>query len=444
METKNSQHIDRKTFIKMSSLFGVGLLTASTQQLFAMEKIENMETLKNITQIKNVRLEIGFERDDFEVTGTKTALFNLDIKNGKIAKIHQENPLKDAFDAKGLLLLPAMKDMHIHLDKTFYGGPWKARSKRQRSVADMIKLEQELMPELLKVSVERAGKIIELLQSHGTNFARSHCNIETTSKLDSLKNLQKAIEQKKDNFNVEIVAFPQHGLYYTESLAIMKEAAKLNIDFIGGLDPTSIDGNMERTMDDTIQMALDNKKGIDIHLHETGESGLKTFEYLIDKVNENPTLKSKTFMSHAFVLAKLEPKKQEEIAEKLADAKIGIISTIPFGRTIMPIPTLIKKGVYVATGTDSVIDHWQPFGLGNMLQRANVMAELYGMSDEFGLSRCLKIATNQITPLDDKGNLAWPKVGDEASFNLISASCSAEAVARISPLIAHFDKGVLI
>ncbi|GGE94546.1 Cytosine/adenosine deaminase [Chishuiella changwenlii] len=444
METKNSQHIDRKTFIKMSSLFGVGLLTASTQQLFAMEKIENMETLKNITQIKNVRLEIGFERDDFEITGTKTALFNLDIKNGKIVKIHQENPLKDAFDAKGFLLLPAMKDMHIHLDKTFYGGPWKARSKRQHSVADMIKLEQELMPELLKVSVERAGKIIELLQSHGTNFARSHCNIETTSKLDSLKNLQKAIEQKKDNFNVEIVAFPQHGLYYTESLAIMKEAAKMNIDFIGGLDPTSIDGNMERTMDDTIQMALDNKKGIDIHLHETGESGLKTFEYLIDKVNENPVLKGKTFMSHAFVLAKLDAKKQEEIAEKLADAKIGIISTIPFGRTIMPIPTLIKKGVYVATGTDSVIDHWQPFGLGNMLQRANVMAELYGMSDEFGLSRCLKIATNQITPLDDNGNVAWPKVGDEASFNLIAASCSAEAVARISPLVAHFDKGVLI
>jgi len=444
METKNSQHIDRKTFIKMSSLFGVGLLTASTQQLFAMEKIENMETLKNITQIKNVRLEIGFERDDFEITGTKTALFNLDIKNGKIVKIHQENPLKDAFDAKGFLLLPAMKDMHIHLDKTFYGGPWKARSKRQHSVADMIKLEQELMPELLKVSVERAGKIIELLQSHGTNFARSHCNIETTSKLDSLKNLQKAIEQKKDNFNVEIVAFPQHGLYYTESLAIMKEAAKMNIDFIGGLDPTSIDGNMERTMDDTIQMALDNKKGIDIHLHETGESGLKTFEYLIDKVNENPVLKGKTFMSHAFVLAKLDAKKQEEIAEKLADAKIGIISTIPFGRTIMPIPTLIKKGVYVATGTDSVIDHWQPFGLGNMLQRANVMAELYGMSDEFGLSRCLKIATDQITPLDDNGNVAWPKVGDEASFNLIAASCSAEAVARISPLVAHFDKGVLI
>ncbi|WP_333663291.1 amidohydrolase [Chishuiella changwenlii] len=444
METKNSQHIDRKTFIKMSSLFGVGLLTASTQQLFAMEKIENMETLKNITQIKNVRLEIGFERDDFEITGTKTALFNLDIKNGKIVKIHQENPLKDAFDAKGFLLLPAMKDMHIHLDKTFYGGPWKARSKRQHSVADMIKLEQELMPELLKVSVERAGKIIELLQSHGTNFARSHCNIETTSKLDSLKNLQKAIEQKKDNFNVEIVAFPQHGLYYTESLAIMKEAAKMNIDFIGGLDPTSIDGNMERTIDDTIQIALDNKKGIDIHLHETGESGLKTFEYLIDKVNENPVLKGKTFMSHAFVLAKLDAKKQEEIAEKLADAKIGIISTIPFGRTIMPIPTLIKKGVYVATGTDSVIDHWQPFGLGNMLQRANVMAELYGMSDEFGLSRCLKIATNQITPLDDNGNVAWPKVGDEASFNLIAASCSAEAVARISPLVAHFDKGVLI
>ena len=91
----------------------------------------------------------------------------------------------------------------------------------------------------------------------------------------------------------------------------------MNIDFIGGVDPYTIDGAIEKTIDFTVQLALDNNKGIDIHLHESGESGLKTVEYLIQKVNENPVLKGKTFVSHCFVLGKLEKNKQEEVAEKL-------------------------------------------------------------------------------------------------------------------------------
>lgn len=35
-----------------------------------------------------------------------------------------------------------------------------------------------------------------------------------------------------------------------------------------------------------------------------------------------------------------------------------------------------------------------------------------------------------MTPLDQNATYQWPKVGDEASFVLLNASCSAEAVAR--------------
>jgi hypothetical protein len=74
----------------------------------------------------------------------------------------------------------------------------------------------------------------------------------------------------------------------------MKEAAKLkSVSFIGGLDPLSIDGSIEKVMDFTVQLALDHNKGIDIHLHEVGESGMKTINYLIDKAIENPQLQGK-------------------------------------------------------------------------------------------------------------------------------------------------------
>ncbi|MCT3806283.1 deaminase [Elizabethkingia anophelis] len=442
----NASGITRKDFIKSSTLAVAGLAISPSLLAASPFNLTNDKTLKGAKNImlKNVRLETGFEYEGNEVVATKTGLFCVEIANGKIKAVTPNNPSAKAIDAKGLLMLPAFKDMHIHLDKTFYGGPWQAVRKRQGGVKGMIALEQQILPEMLKTSTHHAEKLIELLQSCGTSYARSHVNIEPTSKLESLKNLQKALDNKKATFGAELVAFPQHGVYYTDSAPWMKEAAQTDIDYIGGVDPYNVDGQIEKTMDFTVQLALDHNKGIDIHLHETGESGLKTVEYLINKVNENPVLKGKTFLSHCFVLAKLDKPKQEEIAEKLANAKIGIMSTIPFGGLIMPIPTLYKYGVNIGTGNDSIIDHWNTWGSGSVLQKANLMAQLYGYSTEFLLSRSLKLATYNILPLDDKGTQQWPKSGDAADVVLIDASCSAEAVSRISPVKSLIHQGNVV
>ena len=305
----------------------------------------------------------------------------------------------------------------------------------------MIALEQQIMPELLKHSKEKAEKLIELLQSKGTGFARSHVNIEPTSKLRSLENLQQALHDKQHGFSAELVAFPQHGVFYTDSTSYLKQAAQAGVDFIGGVDPSSIDGDMKRSMDFTLDLALSYQKGIDIHLHETGDSGVKTIQYLIDQVIANPSLKGKTFVSHAFCLARMEPEPLADMIEGLKQAQIGIISTIPFGSLVMPIPELMKAGVSVATGNDSIVDHWNTFGSGSVLQKANLAAQLYGFSSEYGLSRMLTLATAGITPLSDSGSQQWPKVGDSADFVLVEASCSAEAVSRISPIRSLVHKG---
>lgn len=440
-------NITRKEFIRNSALSFAGLtLTPALMNAQTNHKnlvVDNMKGKESFL-LKNVRLETGFEYDEGEVVGTKTELFSIEIKKGKITKISTEQNQKNAIDAKGMLMLPSFKDMHIHLDKTFYGGKWQAVKRRKGGVKGMIALEQEMLPEMLKNSTLKAEKIIELLQSHGSSFARSHVNIEPTSKLKSLENLQIALENKKEGFGAELVAFPQHGVFYKDSVSYMKEAAKTNIDFIGGLDPYNVDGAIEKTMDFTIQLALDNNKGIDIHLHETGESGLKTVEYLIDKVNENPMLKGKTYLSHCFILGRLDKSKQEKIAEKLADAQIGIISTIPFGSLVIPIPTLTKYGVKVMTGNDSIVDHWNIFGTGSVLYKANIAAQLYGKVAEFDLSRMLNLATAGLTPLDDKGVQQWPKVGDDASIVLVNASCSAEVVSRMSPVQSLIHKGNIV
>lgn len=438
--------MSRKNFIKNSAFAVAGLALLGSDTASAQTQKIDVKTITGLKmRLKNVRLETGFEYGERGmVTATKTDLFCIEIDNGKITKISVNQPeLTNAIDAKGYLMLPSFKDMHIHLDKTFYGDKWQAVS-RAGGIKGMIALEQKMLPEMLKNSTFKAEKLIELLQAKGTTFARSHVNIEPTSKLNSLKNLQIALENKKSGFGAELVAFPQHGVFYTDSAAYMKDAAQSDIDFIGGLDPFNVDGAIEKTMDFTVQLALDHGKGIDIHLHEAGESGVQTIEYLIKKVNENPVLKGKTYLSHCFALGRVDKAKQEELAERLAEAKIGIVSTIPFGSLIMPIPTLTKYKVEVLTGNDSIVDHWNTFGTGSVLQKANLAAQLYGQTGEFELSRMLGLATGNLLPLNQKGEQLWPKVGDKANFAFLEASCSAEAVSRVAEVRSLFYEGNMV
>ncbi|QNN43421.1 amidohydrolase [Pedobacter roseus] len=439
----NPQSISRKDFIKSSSILLASSCILSAEQTRAGENVVENFADKTLV-LKNVRLETGFEYDGDDVIHTKTELFTVEIEKGKIKNVLPNQPKTKAIDAKGLLMLPAFRDMHIHLDKTYYGLPWQAHLKKNKSVKDMIAFEQQVIPELLKTSIPRTEKLIGLLQSYGTSFARSHVNIDPTSQLDSLKHLQLALANKNKSFGAELVAFPQHGIYYTKSADLLIEAAKMDIDFIGGLDPTSIDGSIEKHLDFVVQLALDNGKGIDIHLHESGESGMKTIEYLIGKVNENPVLKGKTYVSHAFALRYLDKNKAEEIAEKLGAAKVGIASTIPLSSSPMPIPTLYKYGVEVLAGNDCIVDHWNTFGTGSILQKANIAAQIYGYRTEFELSRILKLATGNILPLDDNGKRQWPVTGDQANVVLVDASCSAEAVSRVSAVKSLIHDGNLV
>ncbi|SMO56577.1 amidohydrolase family protein [Paracoccus laeviglucosivorans] len=399
--------------------------------------------------LRDVRLEIGFTRDGDVVTGTETALHTLEIRDGRIAAILAADAAPVAgvpqYSAGGMLALPPMRDMHIHLDKTFYGGPWQAPLPRKgKTIMDMIAREQVLLPQLLPSSQERADMLIDLLLAHGTTTARSHCNIDPVSGLKSLEHLNLALAARKDDFACEIVAFPQHGLLHSKVDGLMRESMDLGVTHVGGLDPTNVDGAMEASLDAMFQIALDHDKAVDIHIHESTPAGIAALRYMVDTVEANAALKDRVTFSHAFALAKLDEGELDELGGRMAAQGISVASSVPIGKSVMPLQALRDKGVTIMAGTDSVIDHWSPFGSGDMMDKANLYAQLYAGSDEASLSRSLWIATGDVLPLDDQGQQVWPKAGDAAGFVLTDASCSAETVARCSPRRATFHAGRLV
>lgn len=142
----------------------------------------------------------------------------------------------------------------------------------------------------------------------------------------------------------------------------MRDAMQAGAHYVGGLDPTNVDGAMEKSLDLMFQIALDYDKGVDIHLHETSPAGVAAVNYMVETVEKTPELKGKLTISHAFALATLNEQEVDAIATRMAAQQVTIASTVPIGTLHMPLKQLRDKGVFVMTGTDSVIDHWSPYG----------------------------------------------------------------------------------
>lgn len=395
--------------------------------------------------LTNVRLEQGFVYRQEVVLGTECAEFTLDIEDGKIRGIHAGTLRLQGVawhDAGGYLMLPAMRDEHIHLDKTFYGGPWRAaRENGAQDIFGMISLEREILPELLPTAVQRTNALLRLLQQKGTTCIRSHCNIEPVSGLQSLQHLLEALAPWREQVQCEIVAFPQHGLLRSNSLTLMREALSLGCEWVGGLDPSKVDGDMVRSLDATLELAVEAGKGIDYHLHEDSSTGIACIRYFLDALEQEPDLRGRLTLSHAYCLAQVDDPELSELAGRMVEMGVSLASCLPLGKGVMPLPYLRERGVQLLSGTDSVIDHWSPLGSASMLDKAHDWARLYTCGTEFELSRALAIATGNCLPLTDNGYMAWPKINDEASFVLVDATCSAQVVARLPAIEAVYFRG---
>jgi cytosine/adenosine deaminase-related metal-dependent hydrolase len=434
----------------LAAALAVGAASAAAPGLAASAKARPGAPLVKGASLllRNILLESGYERDGGEIAATLTTKASILIRDGKVAAILPANAPAPAGvalrDGDGMLLLPSFRDMHIHLDKNYYGGPWIAPRKRRKGIPGMIEMERTLNPQLLPTLDDRAGKIIDLMQRNGTTFARVQCNVDPSIGTQYVEIMRALLDRRADGFGSELVAFPQQGFISANLIPTMRAALAAGATHVGGIDPTVIDGGMERSVDALMQLALDMNKGVDIHLHEPGASGIAAIHRIADQVEQAPTLKGRVTISHAFSLMALNEKDMADLATRLASLDMSVISTLPFGGRIMPIPALLDKGVRVYTGTDTVLGFWGVFGSCDILEKAKLACQLYGWSDELAIAQSLRIATGGVTPLNVAGEQMWPKIGDAADMVLVPASCSAEAVARQSPRKAVFHAGNLV
>ena len=397
--------------------------------------------------LKNIRLETGFNYVNQHVVSTSTEKFDVLMEDGKItqiAKTIEATNKMEVVDGANQLLLPAMREMHIHIDKTYFGGDWQAPRPITNGIFTRFEEESELLPRQLDTANGRAHAVVQHYINNGHRHIRSHCNVDPYIGTKHIELTKEVLASYEDKITYEIVAFPQHGLLRSKVYPLMDQAMTMGATHVGGVDPSTVDKHVDKSFTQIFDLAVKHNASVDVHLHNRDTLGEYEFNKLADYTRQT-NKEGLVTISHAMALGDLEEGALTQMMANLTSTGIDVTTTIPIGllRKTMPVFDLTKGGVQVSLGHDSLIDHWSPFGTGSTIEKMNTLAERFGISDEFRLSRIWRYATDNVTPLNDEGEQVWPKIGDKADFILVDAETSAHCVARKRDITKTILKGQL-
>ncbi|MDD2059008.1 amidohydrolase family protein [Pseudomonas sp. GD03860] len=372
-----------------------------------------------------------FDRVFVNAVAADGSPLSLAVTDGRIARLGADlGPLEGAerIDLGGHLLLPGFVDGHIHLDKSFVGDRWHPHqpvaSLRERLAVE--KRELALAPPM----VERADALIRQAVSFGTVAMRSHVDVDATTGLSNLHAVMQAREKWRGIVDIELVAFPQAGVMSCPGTADVLEAAIAEgAEVIGGIDPTTLDGDAEGQLGVVFGIAERHGVKVDIHLHEPGLQGIEQLQRIAARTCA-AGLQGRVSVSHAYALGQVERDVVQRTAAILAKAGISIMTNAPGDHPFPPVLQLRAAGVNVFTGNDNIQDAWWPYGNADMLQRAMLVGYRSGFYSDEELNLALAMATTAGATLMEKSDYGL-KVGNEATFIILKAPNAAAAVAAV-------------
>ncbi len=315
------------------------------------------------------------------------------VRDGRIAAIGAGATGGDAtFDAGGRLMIPGLVEAHTHLDKSFWGMGWHKHTAGP-ALIDKIETERRNRREFGIEPDRQSGRLVAQMVKLGTTHIRSHVDVDTEVGLAGIKGVMAMRERLKDVIDVEIVAFAQSGMLIRPgTLELLDQAMAMGADVVGGLDPCTLDRDPKGHLDAIFGLAETYGRPLDIHLHERGEVGAFSMELIIERTRALG-MQGKVAISHAFCLGMPDADYVRRLLEDLAKERIALVTTAPASSPAPSVMACLKAGVVIAGGSDGVRDSWNPYGMGDMLERAT----LVGLRNNFRRDEEMELALDVCT-----------------------------------------------
>src|SRR6201998_4629778 len=329
------------------------------------------------------------------------------IEGQTIAAVAQNLPATATVevDAKGQLLSPPFVDSHFHLDAALSLG--LPRLNRSGTLLEGIALWGELKPELTHEAVAaRALAYCDMAVAQGLSAIRSHVDV-CDDRLLAVEALLQVKKQVADYLDLQLVAFPQDGLYRSPNAEKnLLRALDLGVDVVGGIP------HFERTMADgatsvkrLCEIAVERSLLVDMHCDESDDPQSRHIETLAAETKRlglhNRVAGSHLTSMHSmdnYYVSKLIPLMAEAEVAAIANPLVNITlqgrhDTYPKRRGLTRVPELIAAGVTVAFGHDCVMDPWYALGSGDMLEVAHMAVHIGHLTALDSIRACYDAVT---------------------------------------------------
>ncbi|WP_313138941.1 amidohydrolase family protein [Stenotrophomonas sp.] len=316
------------------------------------------------------------------------------IRDGQLQAINAAGGAAEGAESvnlAGFTLLPGLVDGHIHLDKSFVGDRWHPHQP-VASLRERLAVEKAAVAAAAPM-VERAEALIRQCSAFGTVAMRCHVDIDGSTGLQHLQAVREAADRCADIMQIQLVAFPQAGVMSCPGTAeVLRQALDAGVQVLGGIDPTTLDGDAEAQLAQLFGLAERHAVRLDIHLHEPGETGLAQLLRIAART-QAAGLQGRVAVSHAYALGEVPLARALQVGEALARAGVAIMSNAPGDHPFPPLRALHDAGVRVFAGNDNIRDCWWPYGNGDLLQRAMLLGYRSGFYTDADLDLALDMVT---------------------------------------------------
>ena len=378
------------------------------------------------------------------------------VDQGKIVKMgkHLES-VDEEIDLNGRLVVPPYVDPHLHLDYVYTLSELGQDGAGTGTLFEAIEMWPEFKKTLTIESVKRlAMKGIMDEVSQGVQQIRTHIDV-TDPTFTGLKAMLELRESLKEKVDIQIVAFPQQGMYtYRGGRELVEEALKMGADAVGGIphyEPAREYG--ERSIHDIVELALKYDKLIDVHCDETDDPQSRFVE-LLNALVLMEDYGSRTTASHTCSFSSADNAYAFRMLDLFKKSQINFIScptenvylqgrqdTYPKRRGITRVKEFLEYGINIAFAQDSINDPWYPMGNGNMMNVLDQGIHLAQIMSPSDIETDLDLITYNGARCMNIQDVYGLEVGKDANFIVLDGNSPFDVIRNRASVLASVRKG---
>lgn len=307
------------------------------------------------------------------------------IENSKFTAIGTDlGEADEVIDLGGCLVLPPYVDSHLHLDYYMTGKTDQAKNETG-TLFEAIDIWNDFKKGTTKEEMkERMYAAIQDVVGYGTQYIRAQTDC-TDPNLTGIKAALEVRDELKDKVTIQVVAFPQNGMYSYEEDGktgrdLVEEALQLGADCVGGIPHNEWSREIgEESVKEIVRLAVKYDKLIDVHCDETDDVQAR----FVESLNAEAMKAGRgdlTTASHTCSFSSADNSYAFRMIGLFRQSGMNFVAcptenlflqarqdSYPKRRGLTRVKEFVDNGINVAFGQDSIVDLWYPAGNGNLM-----------------------------------------------------------------------------